>query len=64
MAARIISGKIWKGMNSDMVKDSWGLAEKVNRIVNGNTIEENWIYRNTWLYFENNTLIDWGPVKK
>jgi hypothetical protein len=64
MAARIISGKIWKGMNSDMVKDSWGLAEKVNRIVSGNTIEENWIYRNTWLYFENNTLIDWGPVKK
>ena len=64
MAARLISGKIWKGMNSDMVKDSWGIAEKVSRIVNGNVIEENWIYRSTWLYFENNTLIDWGPVKK
>jgi hypothetical protein len=64
MAARLISGKIWKGMNSEMVKDSWGIAEKVSRIVSGNIIEENWIYRSTWLYFENNTLIDWGPVKK
>jgi hypothetical protein len=64
MAARLISGKIWKGMNSDMVKDSWGIAEKVNRVVSGNTIQENWTYRNSWLYFENNTLIDWGPVKR
>jgi hypothetical protein len=64
MAARLISGKIWKGMNSDMVKDSWGIAEKVNRIVSGNTIKEKWTYRNTWLYLENNTLLDWGPVKK
>jgi hypothetical protein len=64
MAARIISGKIWKGMNSEMVKDSWGNADKVNRIVSGNVIKEEWIYRNTWLYFENNTLLEWGPVKK
>jgi hypothetical protein len=63
MAAKLISGKIWKGINSDMVKDSWGIAEKVNRIVSGNTIKEDWTYRSTWLYFENNTLIDWGPVK-
>jgi hypothetical protein len=64
MAARLISGKIWKGMNSEMVKDSWGVAEKINRVVSGNIIKEEWIFRNTWLYFENNTLIDWGPVKK
>ena len=64
MANRLNSGKIWKGMNSDMVKDSWGVAEKINRIIDGNTIKEEWIYRNTWLYFENNTLIEWGPAKK
>jgi hypothetical protein len=64
MANRIISGKIWKRMNSEMVKDSWGNADKVNRIVSGNVIKEEWIYRNTWLYFENNTLLEWGPVKK
>jgi hypothetical protein len=64
MAGRLYAGKIWKGMNSEMARDSWGAAEKVNRVVNGNVIKEEWIYRSTWLYFENNTLIQWGPVKK
>jgi hypothetical protein len=64
MATKLISGKIWKGMNSDMVKDSWGMAEKINRIISGNVVKEEWIFRNTWLYFENNTLLEWGPVKK
>jgi hypothetical protein len=64
MAVRLAAGKIWKGMNSDMVKDSWGNAERINRVVNNNLIKEEWIYRNTWLYFENNILTDWGPTKK
>lgn len=64
MAARLNAGKIWKGMNSEMVKDSWGVAEKVSRNISGNAIKEKWMYRSTWLYFENNTLLDWGPVKK
>jgi hypothetical protein len=64
MAARLISGKIWKGINSEMVKDSWGTPEKINRVVNGNIIKEEWIFKTTWLYFENNTLLEWGPVKK
>jgi hypothetical protein len=64
MANRIFSGKIWKGMNSEMVKDSWGIADKINRIISGNVTKEEWIFRNTWLYFENNTLLEWGPIKK
>jgi hypothetical protein len=64
MATRLISGKIWRGMNSEMVKDSWGTAEKINRVISGNIIKEEWIFRNAWLYFENNTLLEWGPVKK
>ena len=63
LAARLMAGKIWKGMNSDMVKDSWGTAEKINRVISGNIIKEEWIFRNTWLYFENNMLVEWGPVK-
>jgi hypothetical protein len=64
MAARLMAGKIWKGMNSDMVNDSWGTAQKINRVISGNVIKEEWVYRNTWLYFENNILVDWGPVKQ
>ena len=63
MAARLTSGKIWKGMNSEMVRDSWGPAEKINRVISGNIIKEEWIYTNTWLYFENNTLVEWGPIR-
>jgi hypothetical protein len=64
MAARILSGKIWKGMNSEMVNDSWGTADKINRIISGNVVKEEWIFRDTWLYFENNTLLEWGAMKK
>ncbi len=64
MAARLNAGKIWKGMNAEMVKDSWGNAERINRSISGNIIKEEWIFKSTWLYFENNTLIDWGPIQK
>jgi hypothetical protein len=64
MAARLMSGKIWKGMNAEMVNDSWGTAEKINRVISGNIIKEEWIFKNTWLYFENNTLVEWGPIRK
>ena len=64
MAARIMAGKIWKGMNAEMVTDSWGRAEKISRVISGDLIKEEWTYKNTWLYFENNTLVDWGPIKK
>ena len=62
-AARLAAGKIWKGMSSEMVQDSWGSPAKINRVI-GNNVREEWIYRNTWLYIENNRLIDWGPVKQ
>ncbi|MBK9389460.1 MAG: hypothetical protein IPN68_04420 [Bacteroidetes bacterium] len=64
MAARLNANKIWKGMNAEMVKDSWGKPERISREVNGNTIKEEWFYKSTWLYLENNTLIEWGAVKK
>ena len=64
MAARLNAGKIWKGMTAEMVSDSWGTADKINRIISGNVIKEEWIYKTTWLYFENNTLLEWGQVRK
>jgi hypothetical protein len=63
MAAKLMAGKIWKGMYAEMVKDSWGRAEKINRIVRGDITKEEWIFKNTWLYFENNILVEWGPIR-
>ena len=64
MAARLSAGKIWKGMSAEMVKDSWGSPREINRVINGNTVREEWVFRNTWLYMENNRLVDWGPVRR
>jgi hypothetical protein len=64
IAARLNAGKIWKGMSSDMVIDSWGKPVKINRLFRDGIIREEWIYRNTWLYIENNILVEWGPTRK
>lgn len=64
LAAQINAGKIWKGMTAQMVQDSWGKPQKINRSISGNLIREEWIYMNTWLYIENNTLMNWGPIRK
>ncbi len=63
MAAKLISGKIWKGMNTEMITDSWGKPQKVNRVISGNIVKEEWIFKNTWLYLENDILIEWGPTQ-
>jgi len=62
-ASRIYAGKIWKGMDVQMVKDSWGSPKKISRVISGNIVKEEWFYAGTWLHFENSTLTDWGPVK-
>jgi len=64
LSAKLIAGKIWKGMTSEMVRDSWGKAQKINRVINSNNIREEWIYKNTWLYIENDVLVEWGPIGK
>jgi hypothetical protein len=64
MAAKLVAGKIWKGMNAEMIRDSWGQPQKTNRVISGNTVKEEWIYKNTWLYLENDNLIEWGPIQK
>jgi len=63
MAANLIQGKVWKGMTAEMVRDSWGKPLKINRVITSNTIKEEWIYKSTWLYIENDVLYSWGAVK-
>jgi hypothetical protein len=63
MAVRLATGKIWRGMSADMVRDSWGAPLKINRAI-GEIVKEEWIYKNSWLYIENNTLVEWGPIRK
>ncbi len=64
IAARLMTGKIWKGMSSEMVRDSWGNPIKINRVISNNRIKEEWIYNNSWLYIENDMLVEWGARRR
>ena len=63
LGLKLYEGKIWKGMNSELVKESWGSPNKINRVISGNIVKEEWDYNKTRLYFQNSTLTSWGPVK-
>ena len=59
-----MAGKIWKGMTAEMVRDSWGSPVKINRVIGNSSSKEEWIFKNTWLYIENNTLVEWGSIRR
>ncbi len=63
-AALLYAGKIWKGMDAGMVVDSWGSPNRINKVIRGSTIREEWIYNNTLLLIVDNKLVDWGPAVK
>lgn len=63
IASRMMAMKVWKGMTAEMVQDSWGSPRKINRVISGNDVKEEWIYSKSWLYIENDTLVEWGPVR-
>jgi hypothetical protein len=62
IANRMYAGKIWKGMTSEMVKDTWGEPDRVNRKVENAIVREEMIYRGTWLLMEQGRLKEWGPI--
>jgi hypothetical protein len=60
---RLYQHKVWKGVSSDMARDSWGKPKQINRMYVDQSVEEEWIYSKKYLYFRDGVLIDWGPVK-
>jgi hypothetical protein len=63
LAKVIYQHKVWKGINADMARDSWGKPKQINRMYVDQSIEEEWIYSRSYLYFRDGMLIEWGPVK-
>ncbi len=55
--------KIWKGMSNDMVYDSWGKPLRVDRIIKGSEVQERWIYTRSYVIFDSDVLVEWGPVR-
>ena len=60
---RLYQHKVWKGITSDMARDSWGKPVQINRMYVDQSVEEEWIYSKKYLYFRDGILVDWGPVK-
>lgn len=60
---RLYQHKVWKGVNSDMARDSWGKPIQINRMYVDQSVDEEWIYSKKYLYFRDGILIEWGPVK-
>jgi hypothetical protein len=60
---RLYQHKVWKGVAADMAIDSWGKPKQINRMFVDQSVDEEWIYSKKYLYFRDNILIEWGPVK-
>ncbi len=54
--------KIWKGLSTENVLDSWGRPVSINKTYVDNIVEEEWIYSKKWLLFKNDILVEWGAV--
>jgi len=52
----ILKRKVAIGMTKEMVIDSWGKPEDINRTVGTWGVHEQWVYGHTYLYFEDGKL--------
>lgn len=53
---KVYSKMIWIGMTNEMAKSSIGLPESVNSTKTSNMNQEQWVYHNKYLYFEDGVL--------
>jgi hypothetical protein len=55
----IVKRKVMAGMNPEQVRAAWGRPERINRtVVPGHTTEQ-WVYGETYLYFDDGLLTSW-----
>ena len=63
LGLKLYQHKVWKGITSDMARDSWGKPKQINRMYVDSSVDEEWTYSKSYLYFRDGVLIEWGPVK-
>lgn len=57
-AQLIIEGNVKLGMTREMCRESWGSPSDINTTVGSYGKHEQWVYNNSYLYFENGKLTD------
>jgi hypothetical protein len=55
-AALIFDNRVRIGMKKSAARESWGSPQKINRTILANTVDEQWVYENSYLYFTNGIL--------
>lgn len=55
----VLKGELVLGMKAADAKASWGAPEKINRTVGAFGTNEQWIFGDTYVYFDNDTLTSW-----
>jgi hypothetical protein len=55
----IINRKVMTGMNPAQVRAAWGRPERINRTVLPGYTTEQWVYGDTYLYFDDGVLTSW-----
>jgi hypothetical protein len=63
IASMISSGKIWKGMTIEMLRDSWGEPDKVNEDTFSYGTFAQLKYGDIEFFFRDKKLIDWEEKK-
>jgi hypothetical protein len=58
-AKLILQNKIKIGMTKEMVIESWGKPEHISRTVTASVVHEQWVYGDSYLYFDNGILTAW-----
>ncbi len=55
-AKLIVEGKVRIGMTKAMCEEAWGSPDKINKTIGSWGTHEQWVYGNSYLYFEGNKL--------
>ncbi|GBD87186.1 hypothetical protein BMS3Abin03_01113 [bacterium BMS3Abin03] len=59
MGQRIAYKRIWKGMTEEMLRDSWGKPDKIDKNVEKWGVFTQWFYGNVIFFFRDGKLTDW-----
>ena len=59
VANKIFNHRIWIGMTAAMARLSIGSPMEINRTTGSWGVNEQWVYKNRYLYFENGKLTSW-----
>ncbi|HEY7751295.1 MAG TPA: hypothetical protein VH917_03305 [Ignavibacteriaceae bacterium] len=60
---RVIYKQVWKGMTENMMMDSWGTPDKIDKNKEKWGVFSQWYYGDVIFFFRDGKLIDWeeGP---